>query len=45
MTLKNTQKLGTVREKSEVKVETARKTVCKDNQGQNRLLNPLGVTK
>jgi len=45
MTLKNTSKLSTVREKSGVKVETVRKTVCKDSQGQNGLSNPLGVGK
>jgi len=34
---KNTKKSSTVREKSDVKVETVRKTVLKDSQGQNHL--------
>jgi len=35
--IKNTTKVGTVREKSGVKVCTAKNTVSKDSQGQNRL--------
>jgi len=35
MTLKNPKKTSTVKEKSEVKIETVRNTVCKNSQGQN----------
>jgi len=35
--MKNTTKFGTVREKSSVKVWTAKNTVWKDSPGQNRL--------
>jgi len=45
MTQKNTTKSSTVRKKSSVKIETAKMTVFKDSQGQNRLLNPLEVRK
>jgi len=36
-------KIGTVREKNDVKSWTARRTVLKDSQRQNRIQNTLGV--
>jgi len=40
---KNTTKFDTVRAKSGIKVCSARNTIGKDSQRQNRLKTPLGV--
>jgi len=43
--IKNITKSSTVREKSIIKFETAKMTVIKESQGENRLSNQLGVQK